>query len=90
MKREKPKRHAQAHDPGAAAAHAEHPDLQDPNVVLSLLEADQVVATKTRTRFGRRKLSAGARFLLWGLRVYVFVMLVIVLISVIRALHGGQ
>ena len=72
------------------AARAEHPDLQDPNVVLSLLEADQVVAAKTRTRFGKRNLSVGARFLLWGLRVYVFVMLVIVLISVIRALHSGQ
>lgn len=90
MKKEKIKRHAQTHDPGAAAAHSEHPDLQDPNVVLSLLEADQVVAAKTRTRFGKRNLSMGARFLLWGLRVYVFVMLVIVLISVIRALHGGQ
>ncbi|HXT72506.1 MAG TPA: hypothetical protein VN785_01510 [Candidatus Angelobacter sp.] len=90
MKQEKAKRYAQAHDPGSAAAHAEHPDLQDPNVVLSLLEADQVVAAKTRTRFGKRKLSVGARLLLWGLRVYVFVMLVIVLISVIRALHGGQ
>lgn len=88
MKKEKTKRHAQALDPGAAAT--EHPDLQDPNVVLSLLEADQVVAAKTRTRFGKRNLSVGARFLLWGLRVYVFVMLVIVLISVIRALHGGR
>lgn len=90
MKKEKTKRNAQAHDPGAAAAHSENPDLQDPHVVLSLLEADQVVAAKTRTRFGKRNLSAGARLLLWGLRVYVFVMLVIVLISVIRALHGGQ
>lgn len=90
MKLEKTKSHAQVHNPGAAAAHEEHPDLQDPNVVLSLLEVDQVVATKTRTRFGKRNLSIGARLLLWGLRVYVFVMLVIVLISVIRAVHGGQ
>jgi len=90
LKKEKTKHHAQGHDPGAAAAHSERPDLQDPNVVLSLLEADQVVAAKTRTRFGKRNLSVGARLLLWGLRVYVFVMLVIVLISVIRALHGGQ
>jgi len=73
----------------AAAAEAK-PNLEDPKVVLSLLEADQVVAAKTHTRFGRRKISAGARLLLWGLRVYVLVMLVIVLISVIRALHGGQ
>ncbi|HEV2222001.1 MAG TPA: hypothetical protein VGR84_03275 [Candidatus Acidoferrales bacterium] len=73
----------------AAAAEAK-PNLEDPKVVLSLLEADQVVAAKTRTRFGKRKLSAGTRAMLWGLRIYVFVMLVIVLISVIRAVHGGQ
>jgi hypothetical protein len=90
LKQEKTKRHTQAHDAESAAVRAEHPDLQDPNVVLSLLEADQVVAAKTRTRFGKRNLSVGARLLLWGLRVYVFVMLVIVLISVIHALHGGQ
>ena len=90
MKQEKAKRHAQANDPGFVAAHAERPDLQDPNVVLSLLEADQVVAAKTRTRFGKRNLSLGTRLLLWGLRIYVFVMLVIILLSVIRALHGGQ
>ncbi|MHB8410697.1 MAG: hypothetical protein ACYDDI_01980 [Candidatus Acidiferrales bacterium] len=80
--------HSQEAEP--AAAHAERPNLQDPNVVLSLLEADQVVAAKTRTRFGKRKLSLSARALLWGLRIYVFVMLVIVLVSVIRALHAGH
>jgi len=74
----------------SAAASNEQPNLQDPNVVLSLLEADQVVATKTRTRFGKRNLSAGTRVLLWGLRIYVFAMLVIVLISVIRAVYPGH
>jgi hypothetical protein len=63
------------------------PDLKDPRIVLSLLEADQVVAAKQRTQFGRRNLSLSSRILLWGLRVYVVVMLVIVLISVIRALR---
>jgi hypothetical protein len=63
-------------------------DFQDPEVVLSLLEADQVVAAKRQTRFGRRKLSFGVRLLLWGLRVYVVIMLVIVLLSVLHALHG--
>ena len=87
-----PENQHRGHSPEAepAAAHVERPNLQDPNVVLSLLEADQVVATKTRTRFGKRKLSLGARLLLWGLRIYVFVMLVIVLVSVIRALHAGH
>lgn len=63
-------------------------DLKDPQVVLSLLEADQVVAAKQQTRFGRRRLGLGTRILMWGLRVYVIVMLVIVVISVVHALHG--
>jgi len=66
---------------------AAKPNLRDPQVVLSLLEADQVVAAKQRTRFGRRNMSVGVRMLLWGLRVYVVVMLVLVVISVIRAIH---
>ena len=66
------------------------PDLHDPRVVLSVLEADQVVAAKQRTRFGRRKLSFGARVLLWGLRAYVVAMLVIVLVSVLRAMHSAH
>jgi hypothetical protein len=63
------------------------PNLKDPGVVLSLLEADQVVAAKQKTRFGRRNLSIGVRILLWGLRIYVVAMLVLVVISVIRAVH---
>jgi hypothetical protein len=64
------------------------PHLEDPRVVLSLLEADQVVAAKEHMRFGRQKLSRGVRAMLWGLRVYVVVMLIIVLISVLRAVHA--
>jgi len=69
--------------PGIAAK----PDLQDPQVVLSLLETDQVVAAKQKTRFGRRDLSLGVRLLLWGLRIYVVAMLVLVVVSVLRAIH---
>jgi hypothetical protein len=65
------------------------PDLKDPRVVLSLLEADQVVAAKQQTRFGRRVLSPGAKVLLWGLRIYVIVMLVLVVVSVVRAIHSA-
>ena len=63
-------------------------DFQDPELVLSVLEADQVVAAKRRTRFGRRKLTRGTQAVMWGLRVYVVVMLVIVFVSVLRALHA--
>jgi hypothetical protein len=64
------------------------PHLEDPSVVLSLLEADQVVAAKQHMRFGRQRLSRGVRAMLWGLRVYVVVMLIIVLVSVLRAVHA--
>jgi hypothetical protein len=66
------------------------PDLQDPQVVLSLLETDQVVAAKQKTRFGPRKLSVPVRILLWGLRIYVVAMLVLVVVSVIRALDSSH
>lgn len=69
------------------AADTGQPHLEDPRVVLSLLEADQIVAAKEQLRFGRQKLSAGVRAMLWGLRVYVVVMMIIVLISVLRAVH---
>jgi hypothetical protein len=70
--------------PGASA---QGPNLKDPKVVLSLLEADQVVAAKRQTRFGRRNLSLPVRVLFWGLRVYVVAMLIIVLISVLSAIR---
>ena len=74
-----------AHDP--LVGHASKPHLDDPRLVLSLLEADQVVAAKERMRFGPRKLSRGVRAMLWGLRGYVVIMMVLVLISVLRAVH---
>ncbi len=70
------------------AADTAQPHLEDPRVVLSLLEADQVVAAKQHMRFGQQKLSRGVRVMLWGLRIYVVVMLVIVLMSVLRAVHA--
>jgi hypothetical protein len=70
----------------AGAANSAEPRLDDPSVVLSLLEADQVVAAKRQTHFGPRKFSLPLRVLLWSLRVYVIIMLVLVLISVYRAL----
>jgi hypothetical protein len=72
----------------AVAARTAQPDLKDPRLVLALLEADQVVAAKRRTHFGQRNLSFGVRVLLWGLRAYVVMMLVIVVISALRAMHA--
>jgi len=69
---------------------SEQLSLQDPRAVLSLLEADQVVAAKRRTHFGRKNLSFGTKALFWGLRIYVVAMLVIVLISVYQAIHPAH
>ena len=57
------------------------------DVVRSLLEEDQLVAFKQRTRFGRRKFSPGLKVLLWALRIYVVVMLIIVVIQIVRTLR---
>lgn len=84
------KREGDSRDASLGPAIAAKPDLKDPQVVLSLLEIDQVVAAKQKTRFGPRKLSVGVRVLLWGLRIYVLAMLVLVVISAIRAIHSGQ
>ena len=75
---------------GAMDVNSEQLTLQDPRAVLSLLEADQVVAAKRRTHFGRRNLSVGTRVLLWCLRVYVVAMFVIVLISVVQAIRSAH
>lgn len=69
-------------------ARAKRPNLKDPRLVLSLLEADQVVAAKTQTRFGRTPLSRGMRASLWALRVYVLVMLAIVAVYVFQVLRA--
>jgi hypothetical protein len=86
----KPENEPAKHSSPKPAEPSAKPDLRDPQVVLSLLEADQVVAAKQRTRFGKRKLALGTRVLLWGLRIYVVAMLIIVLISVLRALHAAN
>ncbi len=57
-----------------------------PELVRTLLEEDQLVAFKKRNRFPRRKLSPGLQILLWLLRIYVVVMLVIVIWQVVKVL----
>ena len=65
------------------------PNMEDPRAVLSVLEADQIVAAKQRTHFGRKNLSKNTRLLLWGMRVYVVIMLVLVVISAFRVIHSA-
>ncbi len=89
MKPDSQQANAHAAEDEAKAA-SEQISLEHPEVALSLLEADQLVITKEKTRFGRRKLSLSARILMWGLRIYVVIMLVIVLVSVLQVLHTGH
>ena len=75
-------------------ASSERPGAVDlehrPEVVLSVLEADQLVAAKERHRFGRMQLSPGVRALLWGLRFYVIAMIALVLVQVVHAVQQGH
>jgi hypothetical protein len=58
-----------------------------PEAVLSVLEEDQLVKAKERIHWGRVRVSPRVRVLLWGLRVYVILMLVTVLIHVLRTVQ---
>ena len=57
------------------------------DAVLEVLEDDQLVAAKEKAHLGRRGFSNGLRIILWGLRVYVILMLFLVAMQVVRAVH---
>jgi len=52
------------------------------------LEPDQLVGAR-RQSYGRRHLSAVARAAMWGLRIYTLLMVLVVIYSVVRAIHTG-
>lgn len=51
------------------------------------LEPDQLSTAKPR--FGRRALSRGTLVILWALRVYVIVMVLLIGLQIWNAIHGG-
>lgn len=55
-------------------------------LVLDALERDQLVHSKLP--FGRRQLGPAARLLMWALRAYVLLALVVVAVRVAQAAHG--
>ncbi len=55
--------------------------------VRDVLEPDQLVEAKEQMRLGRKKLGRGTRILMWGLRVYVLFMLIVVFDQVWTTLH---
>ncbi|MGA2615862.1 MAG: hypothetical protein ABSG38_20675 [Spirochaetia bacterium] len=57
--------------------------------VLSLLEEDQLFAARQRAQLGRAKLTRGTRVLMWCLRGYVILMLIVVVVAIVNATHGG-
>jgi len=57
--------------------------------VLTVLEADQLLKAQ-RHHYGRRQLSAGALTAMWGLRIYAILMVIVVIYSVVQAIHTGS
>lgn len=55
--------------------------------VHEVLEPDQFSTAKQR--FGRRLLSRGTLFLLWMLRIYVIMMVLLIVLQIWNALHAG-
>lgn len=68
---------------GAARADLEH----RPDIVHAVLEDDQLYAFKHRQRFGRRPLSRGMVVLLWALRVYVVLMMLLVAFQIYKTMR---
>ena len=62
----------------------------DSDEVLALLEDDQLVAAKERAHLPRRSFSRGLSTVLWALRVYVLLMLVLIAVEVVRTVGGGH
>ncbi len=62
----------------------------DSDDVLTLLEDDQLVAAKAKVRLGRRSFSPGLKAILWALRVYVVLMLVLIAVKVVQAVGAGH
>ena len=63
--------------------------VMKPQTVLSLLEEDQLFVAKQRAQLGRATLSRGTRVLMWCLRGYVILMLIVVVVAIVNATHGG-
>jgi hypothetical protein len=55
--------------------------------VHDVLEPDQLSTAKPR--FGRRALSRGTLVILWALRVYVILMVLLIAFQIWNATHGG-
>jgi len=66
----------------------EQESAHDDAGVREALEPDQLVAAR-REPYGRRQLSRGALAAMWGLRVYAILMVLVVIYSVIQAIHAG-
>jgi hypothetical protein len=73
---------------GRSGTAVARPPDQDEHAVLEVLEPDQLVAAKQQ-RLGRQRLGLGARMLMWGLRGYALLMLVVVADRVVQAVNGG-
>lgn len=65
----------------------EHPDAAQA-LVRETLEPDQLAEAKGR--LGRRRLTKKTMLLLWGLRFYVGLMVLLIAFQIWNALHGAS
>ncbi len=72
------------HSPDPHIPHAQ--GVAGTTLVRAVLEEDQLYAFKQKTHFGRREISPGLRILLWALRIYVFLMMAIVVVQILRSI----
>ncbi len=62
--------------------------VDDDAAVLAVLEPGQLAAARGK-RFGRRELTAGTQAVMWALRIYAVLMLVVVIYQVVLVVRGG-
>ncbi len=70
--------------------HRRHGTEIDSDEVLALLEDDQLVAAKEKVHLGRRSFTRGLNAVIWALRVYVVLMLVLIAVQVVRTVGAGR
>jgi hypothetical protein len=71
-----------------ASPHTTSQDSDDRRAVLDVLDPEQLVTAKA-AGYGRRQLSLRAQAVMWALRLYLVLMLVVVIDRIVHAMHAG-